>query len=216
MKKLLSAIVALTLLFTSCAPYKNTAKLAPVKDPVTTEDLIYSYSTDLIREPDNNLKKGWANRTNVQVFNIEIINISDKPIHGSQLNFYSDEKRLELVGNELAAEKLKTKKFPTAVYIVPIVLVGVIIYAAIYAAVDPNDDLDGDGFSDIDSGSSKKKVKDPMDSANLIQKGLYNFNIASVIFRPGQKVTGLVALHSKKEIDKLEIRVNDADFEIVK
>ncbi len=216
MKKLLSAIVALTLLITSCTPYKNTAKLSPVKDPVTTDDLIYSYSTDLIREPDNNLKKGWANRKKVQVFNVEIINISDKPIHGSQLNFYSDGKRLELVGNELAAEKLKTKKFPTAVYIIPIVLVGVIVYAAIYAAVDPNDDLDGDGFSDIDSGSSKKKVKDPMDGANLIQKRLYNFNIASVIFRPGQKVTGLVALHSKKEIEELEIRVNDADFEIVK
>lgn len=216
MKKLLSATVALVLVLTSCAPYKNTATLAQVKDPVTTKDLIYSYSNDLIREPDNNLKKGWANRKNVQVFNIEIINISNEPIHGSQFNFYSDGKKLELVDNELAAKKLKTKKFPTAVYIIPIVFVGVIIYAAIYTAVNPNDDLDGDGFSDINSGSSKKKEKNPMDGANLVQKALYEFNIASVIFHPGQKVTGLVALHSKKEIDKLEIRVNNANFEIVK
>ena len=215
MKKLLSVLTAFIFLFSSCAPYKNTATLSPVKDPVSTDKLIYSYSTDLVREPDNKLKKGWANRKDVQVFNIEIINISDKPIHGSQFGFYSDGKRLELVDNKLAAEKLRTKKFPAAVYIIPVVLVGVIIYAAIYSAVEPNDDLDGDGFSDIDT-SSKKKEKDPMKGANLIQKGLWDFNVASVIIHPGEKITGLVPLSSKKDIEKLEIKINEADFVIVR
>lgn len=175
----------------------------------------FSVFVDLVREPDNKLKKGWANRKDVQVFSIEIINISDKPIHGSQFGFYSDGKRLELIDNKLAAEKLRTKKFPAAVYIIPVVLVGVIIYAIIYSAVNPSDDVDGDGFSDLDN-SSKKKEKDPMKGANLIQKGLWGFNVASVIIHPGEKVTGLVALSSKEDIDKLEIQVNEADFEIVR
>ena len=187
-KKLFSLLVAFVFLFISCTPYKNVATLTPVQDPVTTEDLIYSHSSDLIRVTDNHLKTAWANRKNVQVLNVDIINISEKPIHGSQFSFYSNGNRLEIVNNKLAAEKLKTKRFPAIVYIIPVVLVGVIIYAAI----TPVNDMDGDGFSDVNNDSSKKKKKDPMKGANLIQKKLYNFNIASTIIQPGERINRIL------------------------
>lgn len=207
--KSFSAVLAILFFLTSCSTYTNTSSGTELKNPVISDQLIYSYSSDLVRDKDNNLRKGWANRNNVQVLNLELINTTDHPIHGSQLAFFSDGKKLELANNHLASKKLKTKKFPTIVYLIPVVLVAVVVYAAIA----PSDDLDGDGFSDVDTGSKKEK-KDPMEHANLIQKALYDFNIASEILYPNEKLSGLVALHSDETITDLEIRVKEADFEV--
>jgi len=113
---LVSVFIAFLFLFTSCVAYKNTATFTPLQDPAATENVIYSYSTDLVCEPDNHLKRAWANRRNVQVLNFEIINTSDKPIHGSQFSFYSNGEKLEIADHIRAAQKLKTKKFPAVVY----------------------------------------------------------------------------------------------------
>ncbi len=212
MKNVSSVFIAVIILFTSCSAYKNTTILSPTRTPVTEKDIIYSYSSDLIRDPDNNLRKAWANRKNVHVLNIEIINTSDKPIHGSQLSFYTKEKKLEIVDHKLAATKLKTKSFPTIIYFLPVILVGVLIYAAL---VPPPVDWDGDGFADHNNTSSKKKDKDPMRKANPIQKALYNFNISATIIHPGEKITGLVAFQSEKKIENIDIQINKTDLKIL-
>lgn len=215
MRKNVSIILAILILFASCKPYENSINLAPTHPPVVRKDITFSYSADQLNNPNNHIKKGWANRNNIQVLQISVINNSDKAIHGSQLRFYANNQQLEIADHTLASKKLRTKKFPAAVYIIPVVLVGVVIYAALTSLVE--DDADRDGFSDDTLPlPEKSEAKDPLYGANLLQKGLYNFNIAQQIIRPGEKITGFIAFKSKPQIEELNIEIIELDYEVLK
>uniref|UniRef100_UPI00321680CB hypothetical protein n=1 Tax=uncultured Draconibacterium sp. TaxID=1573823 RepID=UPI00321680CB len=215
MKKTLSFYLAVILLFTACKPFENSLVLAPTSTPVVRENITFSYSADQIRHSDNHLKKRWANRNNVQVLKVNIINNTSEPIHGSQLRFYTDDKLLEIADNKLASEKLKIKKFPTAVYVVPIVFVGIVILAALASITE--DDTYEDEFTDNSLPDIHKsdEAKDPLYKANLLQKGLYNFNIAQKTINPEEQISGYIAFKSKKEITNLDIRIANVDYKVV-
>ncbi len=73
------------------------------------------------------------------------------------LVFIQMEKNLKL---QTIYEPLKSSKQKNSrlwCIIIPVVLVGVILYTAIYTAVSPRDDTDGDGFSDLEYSSAKKE-----------------------------------------------------------
>lgn len=194
----------------ACKPFENTVSLAPVNPPVVRTDLTYSYSAEQIRYSNNHIKKGWANRNHVQVLQIELINNSEKPIHGSQLRFFNQGKQLELVDPVLASKKLKTKKFPTAVYVIPLFIVGLTLYYATIGQL--YEDLPEE---DWDTGPTVKKNKDPLAKANRLQRELYNFNIASQIIRPGEKISGFIALRSEQPIHQLDIQIEKNDLEVI-
>lgn len=190
--------------------------LVPTHPPVVRKDITFSYSADQLNNPDNHIKKGWANRNDIQVLQINLINNLDKPIHGSQLRFFSNDQQLEIADNKLASKKLRTKKFPAVVYVIPIVLVGVVIYAALASIVE--DDINGDGFSDdtLPLPEKSEASKDPLYGANLLQKGLYNFNIANQIIHPGEKISGFIAFKSKTQIERLNIEIIELDYEVIR
>lgn len=216
MAKTVIPFILILILLLGCKPLENTIYLANTRPPVVRNDITYSYSSDQIRYGENNIKKGWANRNNVQVLNVTIINNSDHSIHGSQFLFYSNGEQLEIVNNRLASKKLKSKKFPSAVYIIPGVIVAVLIYAGLRSLIE--DDLDGDGFEDdiLDEGIKKNhKKQDPLYGLNLIQKQLYLFNIAEKIIPPNDQISGMIAFRSTKEINNLKIQVRKSDFEVI-
>jgi len=217
MTKKVTVYIVLLLVLMGCKPLENTISFAKTKPPVVRNDITYSYSSDQIRYGENNIKKGWANRNNVQVLNVKIINNSNQNIHGSQFAFYSNGERLEIVNNRLASKKLKSKKFPSAVYIIPGVIVAVVIYAGIKNLIDDSPYLDGDGLDDnIDEGIKKAhKNHAPTDGLNLIQKELYRFNIAEKIVPPNGQISGMIAFRSSKEIDNLDIQIKKSDFEVI-
>lgn len=212
MKNIIAIIVAFAFLSSSCKPLENTVKLANTKAPIVRTDITYAYSDDQIRTDDNNLKKGWAKRNDIQVLNVKINNNTNKTIHGSQLGFYSNDKRLEIIDNRLASEKLKSKKFPTAVYIVPIFIVGYVIYAGLLSLIDDDDTLNSE---DIAFPEKTDEAKDPLYKSNELQKKLYHFNIAKQVIHPGEQISGYIALRSKKAIEVLDIQVREVDYEVV-
>lgn len=212
MKNILAFFIAIIMLASSCKPLENSVILANTKDPIVRTDITYSYSDDQIRHADNKLKKGWANRNDVQVLHVRIINNTEKTIHGSQLGFYTAGEQLEIVNNELASKKLKSKKFPTAVYIVPVFIVGYLMYAALLSLLDDNDEINGE---DLPLPEKSEEAKDPLYKANLIQKELYHFNIAKQLIHPGEQISGFIALKSRAKIDVLDIEVRDVDYEVV-
>lgn len=217
MTKKVTIFITFSLLLAGCKPLENTISLANTKPPVVRNDITFSYSSDQIRFGENNIRKGWANRNNVQVLNVKIINNSNQSIHGSQFVFYSNGKKLEIINNELASKKLKSKKFPSAVYIVPGVIVAVVIYAGLKNLIDDSPYLDGEELDDnIDEGLKKAhKNHAPTDKLNLIQKNLYLFNIAEKILPPNGQISGIIAFRSSKAIDKLDIQVKKSDFEVI-
>ena len=217
MTKKVTIFIALYLLLFGCKPLENTISLANTKPPVVRKDITFSYSSDQIRYGENNIKKSWANRNDVQVLNVKIINNSNQSIHGSQFTFYSNGKRLEIINNKLAARKLKSKKFPSAVYIIPGVIVAVVIYAGLKNLIEGPSDIDGDGFDDnIDKESGETgKNRAPLAGMNLIQKQLYVFNIAEKIVPPNGQISGMIAFHSSTKIDNLDIHVRKTDYEVI-
>lgn len=217
MKKIFSIFLMFSILFWGCKPLENSVTLASTKPPVLREDITFSYSADQILYGENNIKKGWAKRNNVRVLHIKIINNSDQNLHGSQFVFYANGDKLEMVNNQLASEKLKSKKFPAAVYIIPVAIVAIVIYAGIVNLLGSSDDFDGDGFDDDRDNNIRKTDKDgdSLHGLNLIQKELYLFNIAEKIIRPGEQVSGLIAFRAKKSIHELDIRIEKVDFEVI-
>jgi len=215
MNKIIAVFLAITLLFSGCKPLENNVIFVETKAPVLRNDITFSYSADQIRYSDNNLKKSWANRNDVQVLYVKIINNSDKTIHGSQLSFLNNSQKLEIIDNELASKKLKSKKFPTFVYVVPIIIVGLVIYAGLMSLCE--NDSEDDCFDNDLPGSIQKteEAKDPLYGANLIQKELYSFNIAKQVLRPGEQISGCIAFKAKTSIDTLDIQIRDVDFEVV-
>lgn len=215
MKKIVSILLALTLFTWSCKGPKTVMEVAPTKPQVVTNALTYSYSADQIRYGKNNFQRGWANKNHVQLLYISILNNTEEPIHGSQLRFYADGNKLEIVNNKLAAEKLKTRRFPKAAYVIPVVIIFYIAYEGLLSLVGANDDLDGDGFSDYPDFPQKKEAKDPTENMNFVQRKLYLFNIAGETLYPHKKVEGFIAFKAKKPITELRIKSENTDYKVV-
>lgn len=214
MKRAIAILVAISILFTQCTVPKNTVTLLKTKQPVVREDISFSYSADQIANRENNLKTGWAKRNNIQVLEVNIVNNTDKSIHGTQFSFVSNGKVLEIANNKLAAEKLKSRKFPKYVVFIPVFLIIAIVAGALEG---DSRDLDGDGFDDDpnDFFGKKKANTDETKDYNLLQKGLYTFNISQKTLKPGEQLSGLIALKSKKSIEELDIQIRPVDFEVV-
>ncbi len=211
MKKITALCLASIIFMLSCKPFDNSVNITPNKAPIAQNNIIYSYSADLLNDPDSHIQMGWAKRKNVQVLNLKITNISKTAIHGTQFKFYSNGQPLTIVNNQIASKKLKTKTFPKVVYMIPVLIVGIVIYAGLMSLIDEDDDYDGDGFSDS-SPKVRKAQEDPLVDANPIQKGLYQFNIAEHIIKPGATLSGLIAFESEKEITSLNIKVSETSF----
>jgi hypothetical protein len=213
MKRVISTLIAISILFVQCSTQKNTITLSKTKQPVVREDITFSYSDDQISNGVNHLKTGWAKRNDVQVLNINIINNSDEPIHGTQFCFIAEGDTLEIVNNKIASKKLKTKKFPTYVFLIPPVLVIAVVYIGILSIVDIPNDLDNDGFQDEPILTVKKEEpKDELQGLNAIQKGLYTFNISEKTVMPNQQISGLIAFKSEKPINSLDIKIRKLDY----
>jgi len=82
MKKNCSIFLMFSVLFWGCKPLENSIALASTNPPVLREDITFNYSADQIRYGENNIKKGWAKRNNVQVLQVKIINNSDQNKQG--------------------------------------------------------------------------------------------------------------------------------------
>ncbi len=213
--KAISLVLAATLFFTACKPFENNISLAPFHPPVLRGDISFSYSSNQLENPNLHLKKNWAKRKNIQVLNIKIINNSEQAIHGTQFQFLSGGKPLKLVNNELACEKLGTRKFPKAVYIIPIAIVGIVLYAALMAAIEGDDDGYFEEDEDWGPRISSSKQKDKLEGLNKLQKGLYSFNIALHTLYPGEKLEGLIAFESATKIEELDIKVKEVGFRVI-
>ncbi len=215
MKRAFAIFMASTFLFTQCTIPKNAVTLLKTKQPVVREDISFSYSADQIANRENNLKTGWAKRNNIQVLEVNIVNNTDNAIHGTQFSFISNGEALEVANNKLAAEKLKSRKFPKYVVYIPVFLIIAIVAGALEG---DSRDLDGDGFDDDPDNNlfrNRKVNKDETQGYNLLQKGLYVFNISERTLKPGEQLSGLIAFKSKKTIEELDIQIKPVDFEII-
>lgn len=185
------------------------------KQPVVRKDITFSYSADQITNRENKIKTGWAKRNNVQVLEVNIVNNTEKSIHGTQFSFISNGEVLEMVNNKVAAEKLKNRKFPKYVVFIPVFLIFTIIIGAMGR---DSRDLDGDGFDDDPDANlfpGKKTYTDEAQDYNLLQKGLYVFNISEKTLKPGEQLSGLIALKSEKPIEELDIQIKPVEFEVI-
>jgi hypothetical protein len=213
MKRTILIFIVSSILFIQCSTQKNSITLSKTKQSTIREDITFSYSDDQIANKESNIKTGWAMRNDIQVLSINIINNSDEPIHGTQFCFVAEGDTLEIVNNKIAAKKLKTKKFPTYVYLIPPILVVGVVYLGIMSLTYSKTDLDNDGFEDYPQfDAKKKKPKDELHGLNAIQKALYTFNISEKTLLPNQQLSGVIAFKSAKPINTLDITIRKLDY----
>ena len=111
---------------------------------MVTKDLTYSYSADQIRYGKNNFKRSWANKNDVQLLYISLLNNAEEPIHGSQLGFYSDGNKLEMISNKLTADKLGTRRLPRTAYVIPVTIVFYVAWEVAKEMAGVNNAIDRD------------------------------------------------------------------------
>ncbi len=62
MKRVISILIAISILFVQCSTQKNTISLSKNKQAIVREDITFSYSDDQIANKESNIKTGWAKR----------------------------------------------------------------------------------------------------------------------------------------------------------
>ncbi|HKJ42734.1 MAG TPA: hypothetical protein VKA27_11610 [Sunxiuqinia sp.] len=176
----------------------------------------FRYVDHILEKTENKRAARWANRKNIHVISICLINNGKTSIHGTQLSFYNGDEKAEIMRNLWLGRKVRQRVSPLLILALP----AFIIEDALFQS---NDDEYGNTCSDPffdDEPSITQKVVDQefkkQVKANFnLTKELMNFQLANQALFPGKPVYGVVGIKCKGELNHLHVVVKDVDFQIL-
>ncbi len=218
-------IIYLLLLFlsiTSCAiQQQSISKIQDWSYPQVQFDtkLNFSFIDHVLEKTNNNRGERWAQRNNIHVLGVKLINTSDKPIHGTQISFILNGEKAEILQNKWLAQKVRKRNSPFLVLFLPAFIIESAIYDAIFNNEDEygiNDHTNDMAFQSM-SGKVANGYRNERKKANLsLTQEFMDFQIASKILWPGETIYGLIGIRSNNESINLNAEVSESDFFIIK
>jgi len=176
------------------------------------DTLNLGYFDKVLEKTENKRAAKWAKRNHFHLFGIQLINNTDKYIHGSELEFYSRGKKLEIISNKWAANKLRQRINSTPF----IGFFTSLIEAIIYSKIDQERD---NGISSqnhnaaIDHTISNEIVTISEDIRKTANNNLMDEMIKYDIVRQklySDKVNyGIIVIKSDKAPQKIKVRITD-------
>ena len=211
------SLLLLLLSVTSCAiQQQSISKIQDWSYPQVQFDkqLNFSYIDHVLEKTNNNRGERWAQRNNIHVLSVKLINTSDKPIHGTQISFMLNGEKAEILQNKWLAKKVRKRNSPLMVLFLPAFL----IEDAIFHQNDDNDYYNADYIHEpyFVTEEVAKNVNKKRKKANLnLTEEFMNFQLASKILWPGETIYGLIGIRSNNELINLKATVSESDFFIV-
>jgi hypothetical protein len=178
--------------------------------------LDFSYTDQVLKLTGNKRADRWANRKNIEVIAVKMINNGKHPIHGTQLQLFSGDKPIEIVQNEWLARKVRQRQSPGLFLTIPFM----IIESAFWSKLEEDDD---DPYSDTYPEEDPLLISAEVAEADEKRRKTANFNlneelkkfrVSSMIYQPGKPVFGVIGIRTRKPLEQLHWKVRQTDLEI--
>lgn len=206
-------LIILTVLIVGCAaPHKSLSPIQTWDYPTHQIDphISFSFADGTLEKTGNKHSARWAKRKNIHVMAIRLVNNSEKPVHGTQLAFYTDEEQAEIMHHEWMARKVRQRVSPLMILALPALLIE-------------------DAFlhrNNTDNQHYDEEQNEPYLTANLVdqenkrrtranfnlQKELRSFQLANRVLLPGKPVFGIIGIKSKHSPERLKAVVRNQDI----
>ena len=211
----ISIFIIITIIYTSCStPHLSMQSLEQCAFPIMSvnDTLNLGYFDKILEKTENKRASKWAKHNHFHLYGIQLMNNTDKSIHGSELEFYSENKKLELISNKWAAKSLRQRINPTPF----IGFFTSVIEAIIYSKIDPerNNGIDPQNHSAaIDHTISNEIVSASEDVRKTANNNLMNEMIKYDIIRQrlysNKANYGIIVIKSDRAPKKIQVRVVD-------
>lgn len=208
-----SIFIILSLACFSCStPHISMRSLEQCSFPKLSinDTLNLGYFDNLLDNTNNKRAARWAKRNHFHLFGIQLINNTDKCIHGSELEFYSEYRKLEVVSNKWAANKLRQRINSTPFIGFFTSLIEMVIYSKIDQ--ESNNDINSPNDSTtIDHTLSNEIVTISEDIRKTANNNLMDEMIKYDIIRQklySDKVNyAIIVIKSDKTPQKIRVRI---------
>ena len=213
------SLLLLLLSITSCAiQQQSISKIQDWSYPQVQFDkqLNFSFIDHVLEKTNNNRGERWAQRNNIHVLSVKLINTSNKPIHGTQISFMLNGEKAEILQNKWLAKKVRKRNSPLMVLFLPAFLIEDAIFHQNdeYLNNSYNADYIHDPYFVTEEVAKKADKKRKKANLNLTQEFM-SFQLASKVLWPGKPIYGLIGIRSKNESINMNAVVSESDFFIV-
>lgn len=216
-----SIFIIITIVYSSCStPHISMQSLEQCAFPIVSinDTLNLGYFDKVLEKTENKRAAKWAKRNHFHLYGIQLMNNTEKSIHGSELEFYSQNKKLELISNKWAAKKLRQRINSTPFIGFFTSIIETIIYSKIdeqrnngidplnhSAAIDHTISNEIINISEDIRKTANNNLMDEMIKYDIIRQKLYSNKINY----------GIIVLKADKAPQKIRVRiVDEKEFKI--
>lgn len=216
MNKFFTLSILAIFLFPGCAVQHHT--ISGIRNwnyPITQiNDTLSLGFVDGVLEKTGNLKPAkWATRKNIHVVGIKLINNSKTPIHGSQLAFYSNEQKIEMLHNRWLARKVRQRISPLMGLAIPFLFIEEALFHN-EGEHDINSPFYESNPQYITTEVTSREQKKRKQSNNNLQQELVGFQTADKTLFPGKPVYGIIGFKNTSEINNLKVSVKRQEIDL--
>lgn len=210
MNKIFFLSIIIVLLFSSgCAvQHKSLTSIRNWSYPQHQMDstITFSFVGDVLEKSGNNRQAKWAESKNIKIIGIKLINNTTKPIHGTQLSFFLENQKVELIHNKWLAKKVRQRVSPALILAVPFFMIEELLFHR-------HDDEDEYYYHDdsepvyFTKEVVEQEEADRKSSNFNLREELISFQLASKVLLPGRPAYGIVGFKTTKPLDELKVLV---------
>lgn len=169
--------------------------------------ITFSFVDDVLEKSGNVRQAKWADRKDIKIIGIKLINNTTKPIHGTQVSFVLNDEKVELIHNKWLAKKVRQRVSPALILAVPFFMIEELLFHR-------HDDEDEYYYhDDSEPVYLTKEVVEQEEAyrkkSNFnLREGLISFQLASKVLLPGRPVYGIVGFKTGQDLEDLKVEVN--------
>ena len=178
----------------------------------------FRYVDHVLEKTGNKRGAKWADRKNIHIISICLINNGKQPIHGTQLSFYNNGEKVKIMHNLWLARKVRQRISPLLLLAFPAFIVEAVLFHSHDDDYDENcNSMYGPDEEDsyITNEIIEKEFQRQADANFNLTKELMEFQLAKQILYPGKPIYGVVGIQSKSDLKDLRVISNQSNFKVL-
>ncbi len=215
MKKTGVIFILAIILFTSCATQRESfTSIKSWSYPPGQLDstLGFSFVENVLGKVNYNQKEQWAHNKNIHIISVRLINNTSEPIHGTQISFQINGKKVETVDNKWLAKKIRKRSFPQMLVFLPFYLIEDAIFHSYDDEYDPYNIYED---FHVTNAIANEVDQERIESNNSLMLELIDNELYRKVLWPNTPVYSIVGIKYEGDISDLKATVSEAKFSII-
>ena len=218
----ISFLLVLSLSITSCVTQQQSLTVVkgwPHPQVQFDSNISLSLIDHVLEKTGNSRGERWAERKNLHVVSVKLVNNSNNPIHGTQVSLLINDKKAEVISNKWLAKKIRLRASPLSFLFIPTVLIEETIYDRIFNkedeyGIDENTyDME---FHTISERVAEEYSNERKKSNSNLKTELASMELARKTLWPNQPVYCIVGIKTEDDISKMKALISESNFTIIK